>query len=286
MYPPCVEVNNYLLPETRKRVAKDLKKKGMREKDIAGLLHISQGMVSRYIREENSGNFSAEIDEFSREITRRIMEGYGEVENLEFFCNFCISLREKGLFCDLHRIDNCSLCTYMYKASRRDESGEISTKLKSAVMQLEKIDISHLVPEVRINIAYCRENRSSRMDVMAFPGRLTYVSGKLVGFSEPQFGASKHLSSILLNIREKGIRAIINLKFSENLISRLKKEGFRYHIMDREKFSSVEEYASTIEGYFDAIIDPGTFGIEPMVYILGRDPEDIVNKIKLLTGVI
>jgi predicted fused transcriptional regulator/phosphomethylpyrimidine kinase/predicted transcriptional regulator len=284
MYPPCVEINRYLLPETRKRIAKNLKKNGIKEKEIAKVLHISQGMVSRYLNEDNSYYLYNEIEDFSNEMTRRIIENYGETENLEFFCNFCISIRESGKFCDIHKIDNCTLCKYLYNPSRKMEDFELSNKLKSAVNTLGKMNISELIPEVRINIAYSRENPKSRMDVMAFPGRLTYISGRLVYYSEPQFGASKHLASILLNFKQRDIRAIINLRFNEGLISRVKMNKMLYIIMDREKFSSVEEYVKNLNEKIDFLVDPGTFGIEPMLYVFGKDPEDLINKIKIILG--
>ncbi|MBD6955204.1 MAG: thiamine-phosphate synthase family protein [Thermoplasmata archaeon] len=285
MYPPCVEVNRYLIPETRKRVAKNLKSRGMKENEIARLLHVSQGMVSRYLKEKESLFLSGEIEKFSRELSNRIVENYGEVENLEFFCRFCISIREKRKLCDLHKIENCSLCTYLYNPFRKREEDEISGSLRKALKSLENLNISDFMPEVRMNIAYSRENPGSRMDVMAFPGRLTYISGRLVGFSDPEFGASKHLSSILLNLRDRGVRAIMNLKFKENLITKLRKSNFTFCIMDREKYGSIEDFVKDLEGSYDAIVDPGTFGIEPMIYILGRDPESLVEKVKKLLEV-
>ncbi|MEM3540198.1 MAG: thiamine-phosphate synthase family protein [Thermoplasmata archaeon] len=284
MYPPCLEVNKYLIPETRKRVAKELKLKGFKEKKIANILHISQGMVSRYISDEKSLYFNNEINEFSKKISNMIIENYTEQELTEFFCDFCISFRENKKFCTIHTIKNCDLCTYLYTGKRREEKNEISEKLKKAVLKLNNYNIVEIIPEVRMNIAYSRENPSSRMDVMAFPGRLTYFSGKIVYFSDPEFGASKHLSSILLNVKNKKIRAVINVKFNKKVFSKIKTMGMKYKIMERHKYSDVEDFVKELEDDFEIIVDPGTFGIEPMLYIFGNDPDDIVHKIGMLVG--
>ncbi len=282
MYPPCIEVNNYLIPETRKRVAKELRIKGFKEKEIAKFLHISQGMVSRYLNEKNSNLFNNEIDTISKELSRRISENYSEQENTEFFCNFCISFREKGEFCKIHNIKNCQMCMYLYIGKRRQEMDELSGMLKNAVNILSEYNISDLLPEVRMNIAYAREKPFSKMDVMAFPGRLTYVSGKLVYFSEPEFGASKHLSGILLNIKNKEIRAVLNLKYNEEMLQKIKENGLKFYVMDRKKYNDVENFVSSLDDYFDLIIDPGSFGIEPMVYIFGENPSVLVEKVRRL----
>ena len=50
---------------------------------------------------------------------------------------------------------------------------------------------------------------------MAFPGRLTPVGGKARPLSSPKFGASSHLSDLLLNLRKfnSNVSIIINLRW-------------------------------------------------------------------------
>jgi predicted fused transcriptional regulator/phosphomethylpyrimidine kinase/predicted transcriptional regulator len=284
MYPPCVSVNEYLIPETRKRTAKKLIKKGYTEKEVAKHLHISQGMVSKYLRFEDENYLSNEIDFISNEISSRIIEKYSEKSNTELFCNFCIKIRENGKFCSIHHIENCNLCFYMYNPEKNMEKSKILFDLNITLEKLTNFDLGDVIPEVRINLAYSIENPQSIMDVAAFPGRLTVLNGKIKAIQPPQFGASRHLSKILIeyNKRQKNMRAIINLKFNKKILEWINKKGFKIALMDRNIHNNVESFIETLDESYNFIADPGGFGIEPAIYIFDETPTKIIEKIEVL----
>lgn len=282
MYPPCISVNEYLIPETRKRIAKTLKRNGISEKEIAKKLHISQGMVSRYIHQKNSSFLDDDIDFVSNELANRMIENYSEKDTTEFFCDFCIRIREKGKFCQMHRIENCDLCFYFYNPRKNDAKINVILQLSSSLKKLSSLPIEDLVPEVRINIAYAVENPKSIMDIAAFPGRLTYAKDELIAYGEPEFGASRHLSNILLaaNKIDKNKRAIINIKFNNEILEKLEKNGNKVRLMDRNKYRDVIDFIDDLKDEYDVVADPGSFGIEPVVYIFGKDPDELFEKIR------
>jgi len=282
MFPPCISVNEYLIPETRKRVAKILIKNGIKENEIAKKFHISQGMVSRYINQKNSTYLDSEIDEISTELAKRILDNYGDKDNTELFCNFCIKTRETGKFCQFHNIEHCDLCFYLYDPQKNYEKNIVIQELISSLKDLSKLNINELMPEVRMNIVYSIENPNSVMDVAAFPGRLTFFNNEIIAYKNPEFGASKHMSNILIssNKKDKNKRAAINIRLRNDIIERLKEMGEKTLIMDRSIYKNVEDFIEHQTNDFDAIIDPGSFGIEPVIYIFAESPKKIVEKLK------
>ncbi len=285
MYPPCISVNEFLIPEVRKRVSKKLKARGMREKDIAKKLRISQGMVSRYISMENDPLLDKYAENISQELSDRILQNYSEIENTELFCEHCMKIRKLLEFCNFHKIDNCSLCSYLYSPERNIEKSMIIKELKDAVLTLSEYNVDEIIPQVRTNIAYSLSEPRDLMDIAAFPGRISSFRGKIIYFAEPEFGASTHLSKILLNSKIKGKRCVMNIRYGKKFEEKLKNMGLKILIFDREKIKEIEDFVKNIEYDYDAIIDPGSFGIEPTIYIFGKDPKQIVNIVKELLEV-
>jgi hydroxymethylpyrimidine/phosphomethylpyrimidine kinase len=83
------------------------------------------------------------------------------------------------------------------------------------------------------------------------------------------------------------VRCVMNLRFSENLLERLASLGLDVGSFDRaaepEMVSSMEwgtGEAIKASGHVpDVIFDRGGLGKEPMVRVLGRDPEEVLGKI-------
>jgi predicted fused transcriptional regulator/phosphomethylpyrimidine kinase len=144
-----------------------------------------------------------------------------------------------------------------------DEKQKVIQNVKEALALLE----SHppmvaLMPEVRMNIAMALKNASNPMEVAAVPGRLIPLHGKVTAVSDPEFGASHHLASILLMT---GNKAVINIKYTGEVLSSLKTLSF--------------SYTDSPETPADILIDKGGFGIEPCAYIFGRDAVDAALKV-------
>ncbi len=285
MYPPCVSVNEFLIPEVRKRVSKKLKVRGMKENEIAKKLRISQGMVSRYISMENNSEMDKFAENISQEISERIIQNYSEIENTELFCDHCMEIRKSLEFCSFHKIEKCSLCSYLYSPERNIEKSMIIKELKDAILMLSQYDIDKIIPQVRTNIAYSLPDPKDLMDVAAFPGRISSFRGKVIFFSDPEFGASSHLSKILLNLKNREKRCVMNIRYEKIFEEKMKYLGVKFIKCEREKFENIEEFVKNIDGDYDAIIDPGSFGIEPTIYIFGKDPNNVINIVTKLLEV-
>jgi len=86
---------------------------------------------------------------------------------------------------------------------------------------------------------------------------------------------------------DPGVRCVMNLRFSEETVKRLESFGLEMGSFDRtnepDSVSSMEwgtgEAIKDIGHVPDVIYDRGGTGKEPMVRVLGRDPQDVLGKI-------
>lgn len=262
MYPPCIIFIEQLLSDLRIRVAHNLKASGLTQSEIAHHLTVSQAMVSKYISKDVEP--SPHTDEVAAEIARMILRGRSQQEILLYVCQTCFRWREGGITCELHNISNCTVCTQLRSPRILSEKQTITKTVKDALKILEETPaVVKLMPEVRMNIAMALANAANPMEVVAVPGRLVPLHGRVTAVSDPEFGASHHLASILI---ETGKKAVINIKYTNEICSCLK-------MLRLSMGKSVKEPA-------DVLIDEGSFGIEPCAYIFGRDAVDAALKVK------
>ncbi len=261
MYPPCLIFSENLLPELRIRVAHQLRSAGFTQSDIAHAFHVSQAMVSKYLSKIVEP--SEELDEVATEIARMFSQKRDEKDILLYVCQTCFRWREGGITCVLHNLSNCTVCFNLRSPEIMDRKQKIIQNVKEALALLESSpSVVDLMPEVRMNIAMALDGASNPMEVAAVPGRLIPLHRRVTAVSDPEFGASHHLASILITT---GNRAVINIKYSEELLSRFEMLSFSFTISPEERR--------------DILIDEGGFGIEPCAYIFGKDAVDAALKV-------
>jgi len=150
---------------------------------------------------------------------------------------------------------------------------QIINSLREAGARLQKEDISPLIPEVMSNLGYAAPYADGPQDVAAFPGRLVRSPQGLLIPAPPAFGASGQLSAVILAAlnTHPHLRSAMNIK----------------------DFAGLEEMAPLLslkvaaalqpgEPPPDLIPDPGDGGKEPMIYLLGPDPQVVVEKVLAL----
>ena len=196
-------------------------------------------------------------------------------------CTACFELRKDKELCELHGIPNCNVCLNLYTKDFC-ERNEVIKNIEKATELLEEMSLGSLTPEVRINIAMSVKNPKSYLEIAALPGRMIEIKGKLKRVSDPEFGASKHMSGILFNLMKKypKKRAVLNLRYDKKFKEALESLFSIFYIerkTDEEKLKKLIE-----EGYEgeDCIVDPGAFGIEPCTYVLGETAVDAVEKVR------
>jgi len=285
MKPPCYLLIDKIFPVVKILAAKSLYEKyGKTQKEIAKGLSVSQSMVSKYLKEERV--FDEKILKISKKIAKKLAfalnEELSEAEILEFLCTTCFELRKDKELCELHDIPNCNVCLNLYTKNFY-ERNEVIKNIEKAAELLEGMSLGSLVPEVRINIAMAVKNPKSYLENAALPGRMIEIKGKLKRVSDPEFGASKHMSGILFNVMKKypKKRAVLNLRYDKNFKEVLESLFSIFYI---ERKTNEEEKLKKLieEGYEgeDCIVDPGAFGIEPCIYVLGETAVEAVKKVR------
>ena len=259
MYPPCLVFTERVLPELRIRVAHHLNASGFTQTEISRHLHVSQAMVSKYL---SAPQPPSDLDDISSEIAHMIIQKKDEKDILLHLCQTCFLWREGGTTCRLHNLRDCTVCSRLRSPEITDEKQRVIQNIKDALLVLESSpSVVKVMPEVRMNVAMALKGASHPMEVAAVPGRIVPVHRKVRAVSDPEFGASHHLASILINT---GNTAAINIKYTAEIHASFEALGFSLS-------HSLNECA-------DVLIDEGGFGIEPSAYIFGRDAVDAALK--------
>ncbi|WP_457612339.1 bifunctional hydroxymethylpyrimidine kinase/phosphomethylpyrimidine kinase [Methanocaldococcus sp.] len=166
-------------------------------------------------------------------------------------------------------------------------------KLKKAVNEFINLNLKKLIPEVGSNFVYSLPYpyNKSIYDVAGVRGRIVKAD-RVVAVGDIEFGASNHLARAILTYMKfyPEVRSCLNIKYSEEIIEKAKRY-FKVSFYDRrkepEEIKKIE--GSTIpwgieealkNGKADIIYHLGDVGKEPMILVFGRDPEEVLIKLK------
>ena len=177
--------------------------------------------------------------------------------------------------------------------AREAERFRVIESLKEAYETLRHKRIANLIPEVRSNLGYALPHAEADRDVAAFPGRITRLGHSIATVSGPEFGASRHIARIILTLmrHDPEFRSAMNIRFSEEMVSACQRARLRVRSFDRanepadvkEREGSSLEWGTEVvlgEGEIpDVIFDRGDVGKEPMVRVIGRNPEEVARKV-------
>ena len=178
--------------------------------------------------------------------------------------------------------------------AREHEKYRVLEALKASLARLQQAPVGHLVPEVQSNLGYALPFAETHKDVAAFPGRLVRIGERIVSVSGPTFGASQHIATIILTImrHDPEFRSAMNIRFSEGLIEQCKALGWKVCSFDRsyEPEDVKQQEGSTLEWGTervlsketkipDIIFDKGDVGKEPMIRVLGRNPDEVIDNV-------
>ncbi len=169
----------------------------------------------------------------------------------------------------------------------------IIEKLKRAVQILEDSpEFTKLIPEVRSNIVMAGEKAHGTEDVAGIPGRITVVKGIPVAVSMPDFGASSHMARLVLSVmkHDPEKRSALNIKYHPFLVETCRKLGLKVSSYDRsqeppevEKIEGssiswgVEMAVKNLGAVPDVIFHKGAWGKEPMIVLVGTQPEELAD---------
>lgn len=168
-------------------------------------------------------------------------------------------------------------------------------ELRTALHNLLLILPSSFVPEVGMNFVYGLPKAKTRKDICGINGRIVKLRGNPTLCGTLEFGASKHIASVVLAVMsdDSSMRSALNIRYSKELIDACKHLCFSIGTFDRTEepssASSTMEWGTkkaikTLGKTPDIIYDTGGIGKEPMIRLLGKNPKDVLQKLqKLIT---
>ena len=239
----------------KKAIANKLYKNKIDQSKISEILQLSQPMVSHYLKSKEQT--PKKINNLAEQISNKIINN----NSTSFYT--CITFSEKPLEGNYYIGNENEIMN--------DENNKIVENLTEAFWQIKGKNITGLIPEIKINMAMAKENAKTIDDIAAFLNGLIIVDDKITGNNGIRFGRSKHLSNLLLYLKDKKINAnaVMNIAY----IHDIEKTGFTYSYLTKD--FKLPNKTSDV----DVLLHKGDFGIEPCSYILGKNAVDVVNKI-------
>lgn len=172
---------------------------------------------------------------------------------------------------------------------------EVVEKLKGAYRKLkEEKKVASLIPEVGSNLVFALPGARNPEEVAGVEGRIVRFRDGIRKVGGIAFGASRHMARVVLEVMNVApeVRSGMNVAYSAETIRIMEMLGFRLGSFDRRKEPEdvkaqegaslgwgVREALKDLKGMPDAIFDEGDVGKEPMIRVLGRDPEEVVEKV-------
>jgi hydroxymethylpyrimidine kinase / phosphomethylpyrimidine kinase / thiamine-phosphate diphosphorylase len=170
----------------------------------------------------------------------------------------------------------------------------ILIELQQAVDQVSMLDGFHrLIPETQTNFAYALFNALDISDVAAVRGRIVKIDNTAAPSSYVKFGISSHVASAIIAYMtiNPAFRSAINIRFEERLVKICRSlfSVSSYNRSREPKKIKRKEGSSVSWGIIaalsknpeaDVIYHRGDIGKEPMITVFGRNPAEIVEKIK------
>jgi hydroxymethylpyrimidine kinase/phosphomethylpyrimidine kinase len=168
--------------------------------------------------------------------------------------------------------------------------------LQQAAEQVSMLDgFYKLIPETQTNFVYALLNAVDVSDVAAVRGRIIKIENTAVPASYIKFGASSHVASAVIAYMSVNpdFRSAINIRFDKMIVD-VCKSLFSVASYDRTKEPKKikrKEGSTMAWGILaalsknpraDVIYHTGDIGKEPMISLFGRNPTEVVNKIKAI----
>jgi hypothetical protein len=226
---------------------------------------------------------------------------------IPIICFGCRELRMGNALCSLHRheykeIDesigknkNCDLCL-KWKTTPNDSNQSINSletrfnvlKILETIANIliMKLTFSEYIPQIGAQICSIYEDKDgdSLKNVASFPGRIIQIQGKAKIVSKPEFNSSKTTGSLLLKWRNYNnkITSVLSIKnfndtqFATNL-EKLKFLIIKTKEIDKIGFSDQIDNKNITHSTKVAIIDSGSIGFEPIIYLFVENIFDLVE---------
>ncbi|MFC7138862.1 bifunctional hydroxymethylpyrimidine kinase/phosphomethylpyrimidine kinase [Halosimplex aquaticum] len=169
----------------------------------------------------------------------------------------------------------------------RDATAEA---VESVVQSFVDRNVGPLVPEVGINVAGATPYAERPDETAAVEGRITRTLSGAQPNRGVRFGASTHVARLLLAARERdpALRFAANCRYDDEVAAALDDldgPAAEYDTGEASRNSGgftvesgVEAAFDSVEGTPSALVDRGAYGDEPLVFVLAREPDALVDR--------
>ncbi|WP_135819759.1 thiamine-phosphate synthase family protein [Halostella litorea] len=282
------------LPTLRSMLAEDLRDRGLTQSEVAEALGISQSAVSKYAHGDVARRAEFTEDERVQDLVERVGEGLTEggmspVQALVEAEVLIRRLEDGDVLARLHEEAMPELAEYDGSFRVHDPESELRTtervlsSLRRGLRRLENTSgFATLIPAVGSNLVVCTPDAADLDDVAGVPGRIFDVKGRATVPSEPEFGVSEHVATVLLSARRAGsdARAALNVRYDPDIVDRLADAGLSTVEFDGDR--PTDEAVAAALGDApgaDVLYQTGGYGVEPIVYLLGPDAETVAERV-------
>ncbi|WP_121822282.1 thiamine-phosphate synthase family protein [Halostella salina] len=282
------------LPTFRSMLAEDLRERGLTQSEVAEALGISQSAVSKYAHGDVARREEFLGDERVQELVERVGEGLTEggmspVQALVEAEVLIRRLEDGDVLARLHEDAMPELAEYDGSFRVHDPESELRTtervlsSVRRGLRRLENTSgFATLIPAVGSNLVVCTPDAEGLDDVAGVPGRIFDVKGRATVPSEPEFGVSEHVATVLLSARRAGsdARAALNVRYSPAIVERLTDAGLTTAEFDGDRpTEEAVPAALATDPDADVLYQTGGYGVEPIVYLLGPDAETVAERV-------
>ena len=287
------------LPTIRSMLAEALRARDLTQREVADVLGISQSAVSKYAHGEVARNSRIADDQRVVDLVESIADGLatGDMSRVQALVEIEVLIRqlEDGdLLADLHEEAMPALVDADIDFSVHDPDSRIRTteQVRSSVRRgLRTLTnmggFATRIPNVGSNLVECLPDATTVDDVAGVPGRIFDIKGRATVPSDPEFGVSEHVASVLLAARNHAVdvQAGLNIAYEPDLLAAFEAAGYTTVEFDSE--ASDELDATIGEAVADAeltgtfvLYQTGGFGIEPISYVLGPDAPAVAAAVR------
>ena len=292
----CEVVPSSFLTPLRRIIAQQLSDKGWKQTEIGTLLGVSQPVISSYLSASTSNPTSITSNPSFKGLVTQIItkvteEKITNIHLMEEICSVCQTFRTAGPLCEIHRrtaemefLPNCSIC-FPSETSRKifDDKLSVTKELYEAAVKLITSGerFAHLIPEIGCQFVCIIEGTQEIKDIAGFPGRIIKVrnQGKIVSY--PEFGQGATLAQILLYFKKESsmYNSLISIRRTENILTTIspKKEVLLTVEADKDWIQTLQAFSTQQIQEIEIIADAGGLGLEPLIYLFGKSPNDIVE---------
>ncbi|WP_123619621.1 thiamine-phosphate synthase family protein [Halorubrum sp. CSM-61] len=288
---PSEIVVERVLPTIRVCLAGELANREMTQQEVAEHIGVSQAAVSKYISGDVAVEERIEDHPLTAETVTRIAEGFasGHMDGYEALDELLALVRafeDRGPVCELHEEAmpslaglGCDLCvrgTDERLAAERETLTDVRT---AARILATAPGMATYVPNVGTNVGSALPGANDVSEVAAIPGRIYAVDGRVEIPANPEFGASRHVATVVLAAmaQDDGLRGAVNIATDDALLSTARARGLDPMEFDAEYDDRnqrlLDRFASR-DAVPRVIYHSGAFGIEPITYVLGETAED------------